>query len=69
MRNKPTMAIEYTELELIYWEGLEAGEAGIPFDENPYEMGTENYVTWLEGWDAGEERLNQLRGFIGTWMK
>ncbi|MFQ5528490.1 MAG: hypothetical protein ACE5GX_19830, partial [Thermoanaerobaculia bacterium] len=35
-----------------YLEGAEAARNGRPLSDNPYEEGTEDYLSWQDGWNS-----------------
>jgi ribosome modulation factor len=36
-----------------FYEGRAAAERGAPQDDNPYELGTEEWAKWYSGWIDG----------------
>lgn len=38
-----------------YMQGVEAAQNGRPISDNPYDEGTEDYLSWNIGWNSAQK--------------
>ncbi len=50
---KLRLNIEHPDVEESYVYGYDAGTAGVPEEDNPFQLNTREYDHWSEGWWAG----------------
>jgi hypothetical protein len=56
----PSRDLEHID---AFLEGREASEAGRSDLDNPFDSGTDHYLSWNDGWNAAAEEEEEL----GDW--
>jgi len=46
-------------LDTVRGDAMLSFRNGCPLDHNPFEVGTERYKAWAEGWQMGKEKWGE----------
>ncbi len=57
-----TKGLDKKPADECYLEGAQAAQKGKPVSDNPYEEGSEDYLSWADGWNSVQSVTDGGRG-------